>query len=107
MVASATNAWSCINVMRVLGVSAATKAAILAKWEAGMAPPSTTRTIDPAQVDDGVNYLTVNGFATFDGTTVTATNVDIDGRPKRLRRKLNDAFNLELLPSGATPQDGT
>jgi len=104
MSSPATNAWSVINLLRVLGVASATKSAIHTKWEAGMSPPQTTQTIDSARVDDGCAFLVAHGFATLVGSTLTATNIGADGRPKHLRRAGN---GLEVLPDGEKVQDGT
>jgi hypothetical protein len=96
---SATNAFSVIDLLRFRGLTTSTKAALVTTWTA-----QTGETIDPARMDDGTIYLVAAGLATTDGPSVTATHVDTDGKPSRVRRKPGDDFNIELLPPGASPQ---
>lgn len=105
MNAPATNAWSVINMMRRYG--ATTKAAVLTAWLAVETVPGNVTLPVSGDVDDGVNYLVANGFATFDGTTITASHIGTDGKPARLRRVPGNEFALEYLPDGASPREGT
>jgi hypothetical protein len=104
----ATLGWSVINVMRAKGVS--TKTAIFNAWLAAEHDPTGTLTdLTINLVQTGIDFLTANGFATFDGTTVVATHLDSDGsgRPAHLRRVPGNDFALELNPNGVKPTDGT
>lgn len=104
-VPAATNGFSCINLLRFLGVASATKNAVLSAWlGVESAKPANVVLPTSGDVDDGCSFLVAGGFATTDGTSITATHIDADGRPSRLRRKLTDQFSLELLPNGANPQ---
>jgi hypothetical protein len=121
----ATKAWSVWNQMRGYRVGKDlddvrpglfTRTAIYERWRDSQLQPSGPMS-DPlpiSWVDDGIAYLVGKGWATFDGTTITPLVFDTDGRPHRLRRipiATGDALpahqQLELLPNGATPQDGT
>ncbi len=119
---SSTNAWSVINVMRKFGVRS--RADVIAAWVGAESVTTdihgnthTTGNITlpvSDNVDDGLSYLTLNGFVNFDGTNITPTRVDSDGRPWRLRRVPGDETRLEYLPDPnplsrtyTPPEDGT
>lgn len=105
MAYSSTNAWSIINVMRKTG--ATTRASVLAAWIEAETTAGTPVIPTSDNVDDGLSYLTLSGFVTFDGTNITPIHTDSSGKPARLRRVIGDETNLEILPNGATPTDGT
>ena len=107
MSSTATNGWSVNNVMRAFGVN--TKTAVHTAWQAGKDPPRTTTTFDISRVQQGIDFLVSAGLATYNSGTgvITPTSVGSDGKPARLRRVAGHDDRLELLPPGATPQDGS
>jgi hypothetical protein len=102
----ATNAFSVNNLTRATGET--TEAAIYAAWLAHSQARNPDRSdLWPtlAMVQEGIAFLVANSFATFNGTTVTYTTLDANGRPHRLRRVPGSGdTELELLPPGAPPQ---
>jgi hypothetical protein len=106
--APATKGFSVNNIMRRFSV--ATRTAIHVAWRDFEREHDIAEVVEDLPigiVDDGIAYLVSAGLATSDGTTITPTNIGSDGKPARLRRVPGNDFGLEVLPSGATPQDGS
>jgi hypothetical protein len=104
----ATLGWTVNNLARKVGVPY-TKAALFNAWTTFLTAHDTpVEGLPPiSAIDTGANYLVSVGLATYDGTTITFTHLDADGRPAHLRRVPGNEYALELNPNGVKPTDGT